>query len=73
MATLSMVIFIQPLHGGEGQAGRGKIQIAPEFEDVLRRFFPRTINEEFTLTLANNQQIVLMPSEKKPSVVIFKS
>ena len=33
----SVVIFIQPLRGGGGQAERGKIQIEPEFEGVIMR------------------------------------
>jgi hypothetical protein len=29
--TPSLIIFIQPLRGGEGQAGGVKVKIAPEF------------------------------------------
>ena len=38
MATPSLIIFIQPRLGVEGQAVRVKIQIAPEFEGVIQHF-----------------------------------
>ena len=36
-STESVVIFIQPLSGGEGQAVRVKIQSEPEFEGAIMR------------------------------------